>query len=322
MESAKIVVVGAGPGGLAVAVEAALSGLEGVLVLEKAGRPCDTIVNLYRQGKRIDPVYRGLTVKPEGSLSFDTMTKEAFLDWMDALPGEHGLDVRCGHEVVGVQPGNGKFLVICSNGFTVATEMVVIAIGVFGKPVKPSYPIAKELRHLVHFNLPPEAPTGRDLLVVGGGDSAAEAACFLSRDNRVTLSYRRAEFFRINEQNLCSVTHCCHFENLTTKLGLNIEGIEKAMDDKVTVLYSDGQTADYHAVYYFLGGMTPAAFLEKAGLTLIDGRPKIDRWGQTEIPGLFLAGDLAVEKGSIMAAFNSAAQVIKGINANSAARGT
>jgi thioredoxin reductase len=40
--------------------------------------------------------------------------------------------------------------------------------------------------------------------VVGGGDSTAEAACFLSRDNKVTPSYRRREFFRINEPNLCT----------------------------------------------------------------------------------------------------------------------
>src|SRR5690554_4977554 len=66
MESAEIVVIGAGPAGIAVGVEGARAGIERIVILEKAVHPCDTIVSLYREGKRVDAVYRNVSVAPQG----------------------------------------------------------------------------------------------------------------------------------------------------------------------------------------------------------------------------------------------------------------
>ena len=117
---------------------------------------------------------------------------------------------------------------------------------------------------------------------------------------------------RVGRNALLPVIRVAHFAILLLAvrvhvLGESLKGIGlgKAAEDRVAVRYADGRTADYDAIYYFLGGSTPRAFLEKIGLSFVDDRPKVDTWGETEIPGLFLAGDLAVEKGSIMAAFNS-----------------
>ncbi|MDW7774517.1 MAG: NAD(P)-binding domain-containing protein [Desulfobulbaceae bacterium] len=309
MESVKLAVIGAGPAGIALGVESARAGIPGVVILEKAGHICDTIASLYRQGKRVDAVYRKVAVEPRGSLSFTTMAKESFLDWMDELTAGHRLDIRHSHEVLEIRKKENGFLILCGNNAAIEADLVVIAIGIFGRPVKPSYKLAAEIKDRIHFSMPEQPPVGKELLVVGGGDSAAEAACYLSRQNHVTLSYRREEFFRINEQNLCTLNQCCNFENLATRLGADITGV--AADEKrVSVCYGGKEEVVYDAIFYFLGGSTPRAFLEKAGIAYAGNKPAADQYGESNIPGLFLAGDLVAEKGTIMTAFNSAAAVI------------
>jgi thioredoxin reductase (NADPH) len=320
MESAEIVVIGAGPAGIAVGVEAERAGIDRTVILEKADHPCDTIVSLYREGKRVDAVYRKVSLAPQGVLSFATKTRESFLAWMDEVITTCGLDIRYGHEVVEVRKEMGRFLVQCGNQAVIEAPFAVIAIGIFGKPVKPSYKIPADVRDRVFFSIPEQPPSGKKILVVGGGDSAAEAACFLSRSNRVTLSYRRSEFFRINEPNLCTLNQCCNFENLETRLGIDIAGIS-ADGEQVRVAYGNGEEVSCDAVFYFLGGTTPRAFLQKAGVAYANGRPVVDAFGETSIPGLFLVGDLVAEKGTIMAAFNSAAAVVRRINRSMAAAG-
>jgi thioredoxin reductase (NADPH) len=320
MEAADIIVIGAGPAGIGVGVEASREGIDRVVILEKADHPCDTVVSLYREGKRVDAVYRKVSLAPLGALSFETKTRESFLDWMDEVIDTCGLDIRYGHEVAEVRKDGDRFLVQCGNQQVFAAPFAVIAIGIFGKPVKPSYPIPREVRDKVFFSIPEQPPAGKKVLVVGGGDSAAEAACFLSRSNRVTLSYRRSEFFRINEPNLCTLNQCCNFENLEARLGIDIDGIS-ADGEQVRVAYGSGEEVCYDTVFYFLGGTTPRAFLQKAGVAYANGRPVVDAFGETSIPGLFLAGDLVAEKGTIMAAFNSAASVVRRISRSMAAAG-
>jgi thioredoxin reductase (NADPH) len=73
----------------------------------------------------------------------------------------------------------------------------------------------------------------------------------------------------------------------------------------------------YDAIFYFLGGSTRKSFLEKTGVAYANS-PKVDQYGETTIPGLFLAGDLVAEKGTIMAAFNSAVATVEKIRNSSA----
>jgi thioredoxin reductase (NADPH) len=308
MKTAKLVVIGAGPAGIAVGVEAARAGLDKVVILEKAAHPCDTIVNLYRRGKRVDAVYRQVALAPRGVLNFTEHSRESFLAWVDEVIAEYHLDIRYGREVFELERQDGRFLVR-GGEVEIIAWVVVVAIGVFGKPVKPSYAIPAEVKTRVHFSLSEPPPSGRRLLVVGGGDSAAEAACFLSRDNKVTLSYRRREFFRINAPNLCTLNRCCTFDNLVTELGVDITGLA-ADGERIEVSYADGRKISYDEVFYFLGGSTPRAFLEKAGIAYSGNRPAVDAHGESNVPGLFLAGDLVAAKGAIMAAFNSGAAII------------
>ncbi len=312
MEQAKIVVVGAGPAGIATAVEAKEVGIAPVIVLEKKGHPCDTIVSLYHEGKRVDAVFRKMKVDPIGRLSFDTESREEFLARMDKVIKDHGLDIRYWNEVQKVIPGPDKFKVLTGGGLEIEAPIVVVAIGVFGKPVKPSYPIPKEVRDKVFFSLPKKPLEGKEVLVVGGGDTAAETACFLAENNEVSLSYRRPEFFRLNVINAENLDKLSCSGKVNLMLATDIDSLE-AQGDKVLVHFKDGRDIAYDAVFYCLGGTTPKVFLEGIGVEFDGKRPKVDEFGETNIPRLFLAGDLVFDKGSIMAAFNSAKKVIDGV---------
>ncbi len=312
MEQAKIVVIGAGPAGIATAVEAKVAGIDNVVVLEKKGHICDTIVSLYHEGKRVDPVYRKMKVEPLGVLSFDTETREEFLERMKKVVEEYQLDIRFWNEAQKVQVLDDGFLVQTGGGLEIKAPICVVAIGVFGKPVKPTYPIPKEVKDKVFFALPKEPLKGKEVLVVGGGDTAAETACFLSNDNKVDLSYRREKFFRINPTNMCALEKCCDEGKVKLLMGTDIEGLEEK-DGRVLVHFKDGQDRVYDAVFYCLGGMTPRTFLEGIGVEFDGNKPKVDYYGETNIPRLFLVGDLALLKGSIMAAFNTGKKTVEGI---------
>jgi len=312
MEEAKIVIIGAGPAGIATAVEAKGAGIDPVIVLEKREHICDTIVSLYHKGKMVSPVHRKMKVKPIGRLSFEAKTKEELLEWMQEIVEENSLDIRLSNEAKRVETAGDFFIVQTKRGLEIKAPIAVIAIGVFGRPVKPSYPIPKEVKGKVYFGLPKTPITGKKVLVVGGGNTAAETACFLSDNNSVDLSYRREKFFRINPSNICSLEEGSNAGKISLLLGTDIDSIS-AKDDKVLVHFKDGKAVEYDAIFYCLGGMTPKTFLERIGVEFDGKRPKIDQYGETNIPRLYLVGDTALVKGSIMAAFNTGKMAIDGI---------
>jgi thioredoxin reductase (NADPH) len=319
MEEVKIVVVGAGPAGIATAVEAKRVNIQPVVVLEKAKHVCDTIVTLYHEGKRVDPVFRKVKVEPIGALSFDTESREEFLKRMEHVIQQEGLVIHTGQEVNKITRQGDSFLVSTSRGMQFQAGVVVVAIGVFGKPVKPAYPIPAALKDRVFFSLPKTPITGEKVLVVGGGDTAAETACFLAEHNKVCLSYRRPEFFRLNEINACNIKGCSAKGVVELMMATDIEGLEPA-ENGVLVKFKDGRNMEFDRVFYCLGGSTPQAFLEGCGVEFQDNRPVIGPDGETNVKGLFLVGDLVAKTGTIMAAFNSAKTAMDGIRAKYGAR--
>jgi thioredoxin reductase (NADPH) len=312
MEQVKVAIIGAGPAGIATAVEAKEANIGPVMVLEKKGHICDTIESLYPAGKRVDPVHRKVKVEPIGKLSFDTESREAFLDRMKKVVRENDLDIRYQNGAQNVTQCEGNFCIRTGGGLEIQAPIVVIAIGIFGKPVKPRYPIPNAVRNKIYFSLPKTPIKKRKVLVVGGGNTAAEITYFLSEYNDVTLSYRRPEFFRLNEINIRNINECVHKGTINTMMATDIEGLGP-QGDKVLVNFKDGRNIDYDTVFYCIGGMTPKEFLEKIGIKFDRNMAVTDEYGETNIPRLFLAGDLVARKGSIMAAFNSGKKVVDGI---------
>lgn len=313
MEKVKLAIVGAGPAGIACAIEAKAMGLEPTIILEKAPHVCDTIVRLYRPGKRVDAIYRGVEVEPLGICKFETESKEAFLERIQRWIEEYKLDIRLQSEVNYIKKINNEYEITVNNEPKIRAEFVILAIGIFGQPKKPDYPIPKEVKNKVFFEPPNICPSSGKVLVVGGGDTAAEVASFLCKNCEVYLSYRRPKFFRINPVNLKILEEKVAQGKVKLLLGTDIEKLEPE-EDKIKVFYKDGSGDTYDFIYYCLGGSTPKGFLKYIGVEFdLEDRPKVDENFETNLPKLFLAGDIAVPKGSIQLAFNTAHIILKAI---------
>lgn len=310
MRKLSVAIIGAGPAGIAAAVELKSFGIQKIAIFEKAGNFCYTIRRLYPEGKRVDRNYKGITITSEGICSFETETKEQFLERMGRYIQDYHIEIFYNTEINGLAK-DGEYYIIKAGTYSVAKACVlIIATGVFDKPKKPSYPIPAEIKDRIFFELPKELPEGEKILIVGGGNTAAELACILSGKCEVYLSYRKPEFFRINEENLKELEKRKH--QITFFMGTEIKGLEPEKE-AVKVIFHDGHTEVFSKIFYCLGGNTPKTFLEKMGIKFKDSLPDIDEFGESNLERIFLIGDIAVKRGSIMYAFNSAHNAVKRI---------
>ncbi|MCS7203304.1 MAG: NAD(P)-binding domain-containing protein [Thermodesulfovibrio sp.] len=300
-------IVGAGPAGLAAAVEFKAREINDIVVFEKGKDICSTIRRLYPDGKRVDKVYKGLELKSEGLCNFETESKEAFLKRMRHYVKKYQIPVQFNTRVENIEKLNDLFVVKSENLIISESFIVIIATGVFERPNMPSYPIPETVKDKVFFRLPNELPKNEKILVVGGGNSAAEIACLLSGVCHVSLSYRREKLFRINEENLKELEK--RKDKIRFLLGTDIERLEP-YKDQIKVIFKDGSSENFSKIFYCLGGSTPKDFLKRIGVEFINNRPKIDEFGESNIERIFLIGDIAVQKGSIMYAFNSAHKAV------------
>jgi len=305
MEEAKLAIVGAGPAGIATAIEAKEAGINPVVIFEKAEVPCFTIEKFYKPGKRVDAHYRGSSEEAIGICSFETETKEEFLRRIKNWISKWNLDIRLNSEVTEVKRVGDKYEIWVKDAPVCLADFVVIAIGIFGKPKRPPYQIPKEVKDKVFFEPPTELPQGKRVLVVGGGNTAAETAIALSDKNDVELSYRREKFFRINDVNLSHLEKKEKEGKIKLLMATNIEEL-RPENGKVKVIFKEGFDRVYDQVYYCLGGSSPSGFLKKIGVKFKeDGTPQVDEGLETNLPRVFLAGDIAFKQGNIIKAFNS-----------------
>lgn len=294
-----IIVIGGGPGGIGVAVESKILGIEKVLLVEKSDNHSQTIRKFYKDQKRVDKDWQGQSVALDGNIDFFDGTKESTIDYFDSLLDNHLIDAKFNCEVDKVIKMNDIFEVYTNCGNFLARN-VVIGVGRMGKPNKPSYAIPPSLKTQVNFNLD-KCGNNENILVVGGGDSAVEYACELSQSNQVTLCYRGVSLTRPNPTNIEMFDKFVLEKKLTPKLGIDIESLANE-HGKVKVIYIDGTSQIFDRVIYALGGTTPVDFLKKCSVTLDEkGEPIFDENYETEIEGLFIAGDIAFKSGGSIA---------------------
>ncbi|PSM51279.1 NADPH oxidoreductase, putative flavodoxin quinone reductase FqrB [Campylobacter blaseri] len=309
-----IAIIGGGPCGIASAVEAKISGIENILLLEKGDNHSQTIRTFYKDNKRVDKEYKGLDSQTKGRVEFETGSKEDVLNYFDALLDNETIDAIFETEVEKiVKNSDGNFEIFTAHKHYFAKN-VIVAVGRMGRPNKPSYKIPPSITQRVNFNLD-KCSTGEKILVVGGGNSAVEYAMTLSRENIVTLSYRKGEFTRINEINAKNLAYDVKYGNIILRLKTDIESIENE-EGKVLVNYKDGRVFVYDRVIYAIGGTTPVDFLKSSDIEVDEKKiPIIDENCETNIKGLYVGGDLATRSGaSIVVALNHSNTIIEHIN--------
>ena len=294
----ELAIIGAGPAGIATAVESYIQGVKNIILLEKDTNHNATIRKYYKDNKRVDVDWKGQKVELDGRIYFVDGTKESTLDFFDEVIAHHSVELQTHVEVSAIQKKDDSFEVQMA-GKTIKATNVVVTIGRMGKPNKPSYKVPPSLRKRVNYTLD-DCGEGEKVLVVGGGDSAVEYAVDLSEKNDVTICYRRETFRRANPTNQTNISNAIMHKEVRAILGINIDGLE---DDsgKVKVLFHGAEDESFDRVVYAIGGTTPSAFLASSGIKEEDGKPLFDENYETNIKGLFVAGDITQKSGGSIA---------------------
>lgn len=318
-----LIIIGAGPGGIALAAEAFASGIDPsqILILEKGPTHNSAIRQLYPEKKLTTANYKGFAARCEGLLCVGDMTKPETLQFFDKIISDYHVNIRFNAEVYGMRrldgKGEARFQVESSQG-VYESKVLACAIGIFGRPNKPKeYRLPPTLKERLLFDMTSQQIQTEAVLVVGGGDTAAEYVQYLRQQgNRVTLSYRKADFTRLNQQNHDALLGMEQRGEVEILRSSNIKEIEEeAGRPRISFAEPEYTALIFDRVIFALGGTTPTNFLHTLGITFNGDGPVFDEEGATNVDGLYLIGDLVVGKkgGSIITAFNSAVRAMRSI---------
>ena len=257
-----VCIVGAGPGGISASLRAIERKLSYVTVeQDELG---GTVAKYPRQKLVMtSPVEFPL----HGKFKKLQISKEELLKFWTQLHRQAGLKVNTNEKVENIQrEPDGLFTVETSKGRHRA-RAVILALGRRGTPRKLG--VKGEERSKVMYSLiEADAYTGANILVVGGGDSAVEAAMGLAhqKGNRVTLSYRKEAFARIKDRNARRLPEYTKsgklqvmFNSQPVEIGEKSVRLEVAGENRVI-------PNDY--MWVFAGGTPPNEFLQKIGVQL------------------------------------------------------
>ena len=311
-----ILIIGAGPAGISIAVEAVHAKFEQekILLIEKAEEHSYAIKKYYPDKKLVTANYKGFEAKCTGVMCIPDMTKQETISYLDKAIKVNNLHVKYSETVWKFHQNEDKTFIVYTDKGEYAARIVAIAIGILGKPNKPEYSIPASLKNSVFFDVTSKQITGSKVLVVGGGDTASEYCQYLvQNNNEVVLSYRKKDFARMNDINRISILALEQEEKVRILYESDIASLENK-DGKPSVKFKHEKFPDmqFDYIVYALGGTTPNNFLKMIGIEFEGEDPILKEHHETSVRGLFLLGDLSAGKkgGSIIWAFNSARKAI------------
>jgi thioredoxin reductase (NADPH) len=257
-----IVIAGAGPAGLTAALAAHAKGMR-YTVLEQ-GSIGGTIFHYPRQKLVLTaPVELPLY----GKLKASEITKEELLKIWLGIVEKSKLNIQTNAKLESISPIQGGFQIGYSDS-KITTKNIVLALGRRGSPRKLGVP-GEEQSKVTYQLIEAEAYTQKRILIVGGGDSAIEAAVALARQkgNTITISYRRNEFVRLKEKNEKQLKDLMHSKKITVIFNSQVQEIKP---DSVQLKEEPNHihTIDNDFVFVFAGGELPIELLKRAGVFL------------------------------------------------------
>jgi thioredoxin reductase (NADPH) len=257
-----LIIIGAGPAGIAGCLTAKKNGLNFLLLDQDS---LGGTVYTFPRKKIVMTSPMDLPLYGKVKL-FETSKAELLELWKTVLE-RNNISVRENSKVESIASENGVFKLTTLKGDEFTTARILLAIGRRGTPRKLNVP--GEMKEKVAYRLiEPEEIRGKKIMVVGGGDSAVESALLLADQNQVILSYRNESFNRIKPLNNIALNKAVTAGKLELLLSSNIVSID---DDSVKI--SVGTAGEIRhmvndLVYIFAGGELPTQFLEKAGVKI------------------------------------------------------
>jgi thioredoxin reductase (NADPH) len=259
-----LVVVGAGPAGFSASLTAKSHGMKFITIEQESLGGC---VFQYPRAKLV--MTSPAEIPLVGKVKFHQTSKEELLEFWTGVEQKTGVGahMRYRERVDAIDgDGDGGFIVRTSKGEYRATS-VLLAIGRRGTPRKLGVP-GEELPKVVYRLLDPEQYANQTVLVVGGGDSALEAAASIaeSGSSGVILSYRGDAFGRAKPRNRERIAAAEKRGILQVMLESNVLRIEPAS----VVINHKGCDHELpnDVVIVSAGGILPSEFLKKTGVNV------------------------------------------------------
>lgn len=255
-----VVIIGAGPAGFAATLAATESKLRHVTVeQEELG---GTVAHFPRRKL----VMTQPAVLPiVGKMRFKEVQKETLIDFWHEVEKKTGIRINYNENVQAIEAAPNGGFVVKTSAQTYDTRAVLLAIGRRGSPRKLDVP-GEELDKVVYRVIDPSQHKNQHVLVVGGGDSALEAATTIAREpgTTVTLSYRSQSFSRAKPKNRNLVQEMSENGQLCVKFSSNVKSISETHVEIVTD--SETESIQNDAVVISAGGILPSAFLRTVGI--------------------------------------------------------
>jgi thioredoxin reductase/NAD-dependent dihydropyrimidine dehydrogenase PreA subunit len=255
-----VVIVGCGPAG----ISAGLSSMEHKLrykILEQEDSLGGTVYHFPRNKIVMTaPVELALV----GKVKFAEVQKEKLLEFWQGVVKNTGLQISFSERMEAIEKHGDHFVVTTSKG-SYNTKSVLLSMGRRGTPRKLDVP-GEEQAKVVYRLVDAAQYRGQAVLVVGGGDSALEAAISISEEpgTKVILSYRSGAFSRVKQKNRAMLDQQAKAGRLTVMLNSKVLSISA---DAVQIDY-DGiiQKHKNDAVIVCAGGLLPTPLLQKIGI--------------------------------------------------------
>jgi thioredoxin reductase (NADPH) len=254
-----LVIVGGGPAGFAASLAAIERKLRFVTVEQDS---FGGTVAHFPRGKLVMTAPAILPIV--GRMNFKEVSKETLLAFWGKAAKTAGLKINYGERVEGIASQGTGFTVTTSKG-TYRSRAVLLATGRRGTPRRLDVG-GEEQSKVVYRLVDPEQYRGQHVLVVGGGDSALEAAASIAEEpgTTVTLSYRSDAFSRAKPKNRARFDAAVAAGRLTVMLSskvmrIGVRDVEISWRNRALALPND-------AVIVCAGGILPTAFLKSVGI--------------------------------------------------------
>ena len=255
-----VVIVGCGPAGLS----AGLAAMEHKLRYKLVEQEDSLGGSVYHYPRQKIAMTAPVDLALVGKVKFNEVQKEKLLEFWQDIVKKTGLQISFRERMEGIDREDGGFVVRTNRGkYTART--VLLAMGRRGTPRKLDVP-GEETQKVVYRLIDPAQYRGQAVLVVGGGDSALEAAIALSEEQgtEVTLSYRSAAFSRVKQKNRMLLEQQEKAGRLTVMLNSQTT---RVTETHVEIDYEGiPQRLRNDAVIVCAGGLLPTPLLQSIGI--------------------------------------------------------
>jgi thioredoxin reductase (NADPH) len=271
-----LIIVGAGPAGLSAALNAKYLKLESI------------VLEADRAGGALSQSYPWKEV--DSYLGFNEMSGRQIANRTVDHVREVGVEIREMEEVAGIER-KGKLFMVRTDKGEYEGKSVILATGIRGVQRKLSVP-GEGLEGVSHFVTSTRKFDGKDVVVVGGGNSAADCALGLDEAGAKVCMVHRRDELRATGENRDKILK----SKIRMMWNTEVERIEGNGKVERVVLVNNKtkkkETVDAESVAICIGSVPAKDYLEGLGIRMDGAMVKVDADGMTNTPGVFAAGDI------------------------------